>query len=104
MVLNGIEAMDAVEEWVRELLIRAQRNDSGGAQIEVHDRGVGIDPKDAERIFDVFYTTKPDGMGMGLRISRSIVEAHGGRIWATANNGRGARVQFLLPSGTDNGA
>jgi signal transduction histidine kinase len=71
--------------------------------IAVRDEGVGIDLKNQRRIFDAFFTTKPQGMGMGLNISHSIVEAHGGRLWASANPGRGATFQFTLPVATDGG-
>jgi signal transduction histidine kinase len=65
----------------------------------VRDSGTGLDPRDSERIFDAFFTTKPGGMGLGLSISRTIVEAHGGRLWATSNEGRGATFQLALPTG-----
>jgi len=67
--------------------------------VAVRDSGPGLDPRSVDRVFDAFYTTKPQGLGMGLAISRSIVEAHGGRLWATANDGRGATFHFTLPIG-----
>ena len=70
----------------------------------VRDSGAGISPKDIDRMFDAFYTTKPAGIGMGLSISRSIIEAHGGRIWASANEGPGLTVQFSLPADSENPA
>ncbi len=83
----------------RRLLIRVGRNESGNVLIEVCDSGPGLAPDSLERIFAPFYTTKADGMGMGLSICRSIVEAHGGRLWASANAPRGAIFQFVLPIG-----
>ena len=75
------------------------RGASGDVVITVRDSGPGLDPTSLDRLFDAFYTTKPDGLGMGLAISRSIVESHGGRLWATANTPRGAVFQFTLPIG-----
>ena len=82
LTMNGIEAMSSVSEGSRELLIRTQRDDSDQVLISVTDSGVGLDPKHAEHLFEAFFTTKTEGMGMGLSISRSIIEAHGGRLWA----------------------
>jgi PAS domain S-box-containing protein len=97
LVMNGIEAMREVEERPRELLIRSRLEASRHVLVAVHDRGIGLDEQRLERIFEAFYTTKPDGLGMGLSISRSIIEAHGGRLWATPHDGPGATVQFTLP-------
>jgi signal transduction histidine kinase len=96
LILNGIEAMSAVEGRERNLVIRTQHSDGHQIRVAVQDSGVGIDPQNAERIFDPFHSTKTGGMGMGLSISRSIVESHGGRLWATANDGPGASFQFTL--------
>jgi signal transduction histidine kinase len=82
----GIQAMRAVEDRKRDLIVRTQRGEGYQVRVAVQDSGVGINPLNAERIFDAFYTTKPGGMGMGLSISRSIVESHGGRLWASAND------------------
>jgi PAS domain S-box-containing protein len=98
LVMNGMEAMAAVTGRPRELLIRAHRHEGEQVLIEVRDSGVGIEPGVIENLFNAFFTTKPNGMGMGLSISRSIIEAHGGRIWATPNAGAGATFQFTLPS------
>lgn len=95
---NGIEAMAAVTGRRRRLLITSQVLPSDMIGVSVQDTGIGIDLKDAKRIFDAFFTTKDQGMGMGLSISHSIVEAHGGRLWATANNDYGATLQFTLPT------
>ena len=82
---------------VSVLLIKTQRDDSQQVLISVTDSGIGLDPKRAEHLFEAFFTTKTEGMGMGLSISRSIVEAHGGRLWATSNAGSGATFQFTVP-------
>jgi len=99
LVMNGIEAMSAVTDRSRDLLIRSCQYESAKVLVAVQDSGTGIDGESLEKIFDAFYTTKSQGMGMGLAISRSIIEAHGGRLWATANEGIGAAVQFALPAG-----
>jgi PAS domain S-box-containing protein len=96
LILNAIEAMSGVEDRGRDLVIRTQPSEGGRVQVAVQDSGIGLDPPNGERIFDAFYTTKPGGLGMGLSISRSIVETHGGRLWATANDGPGATFQFTL--------
>jgi PAS domain S-box-containing protein len=96
LVMNGIEAMSAVRDRPRELLIRTQSGEADQVNVTVQDSGIGLDPQSKEGIFDAFYTTKPAGMGMGLSISRSIVENHGGRLWAVPNEGPGATFQFTL--------
>ena len=101
LMMNGIEAMSSVSDGSRQLLIRTQRNDSERVLISVTDSGIGLDPKQAERLFEAFFTTKTEGMGMGLSISRSIIEAHGGRLWATPNAGPGATLQFTVPISPD---
>jgi PAS domain S-box-containing protein len=98
LVLNGIEAMSAVTDRPRRLVIRSERQDSDQVLIAVRDSGVGIDAKDFRRIFDAFFTTKAQGMGMGLSICHSIIEAHGGRLWASPNSDHGATLQFTLPA------
>jgi PAS domain S-box-containing protein len=97
LVLNALEAMGSVEAAPRDLLISTGR-DNTGVVVAVQDSGPGIDPEHLERVFDSFYTTKPGGTGMGLAICRSIVDAHGGRLWAEANKPRGAIFQFTLPA------
>jgi PAS domain S-box-containing protein len=98
LVMNGMEAMTAVTDRPRVLVIRAHRHEGELVLIEVRDSGAGIEPQVIDNLFNAFFTTKPSGMGMGLSISRSIIEAHGGRIWATRNSGPGATFQFTLPS------
>ena len=97
LVLNAIEAMSGVHDRARELTIVSRRDDANGVQVEVRDSGTGLDPERAERVFEAFYTTKAEGIGIGLSISRSIVEAHGGRLSASANKPRGAVFRFSLP-------
>jgi PAS domain S-box-containing protein len=101
LVMNGVEAMASVADRPRELCIRARRHESDQVLVAVRDSGIGIDSQDLEKIFDAFYTTKPQGMGMGLAISRSIVENHGGRLWAIPNDGPGATFQFTLEVGIE---
>ena len=95
LMLNGIEAIGD-GAGVGELTIRSQRTDDGLLLVSVSDTGVGLPSEDVDRIFSAFFTTKPQGTGMGLAISRSIIEAHGGRLWATANAERGATFHFSL--------
>jgi PAS domain S-box-containing protein len=102
LMMNAIEAMNGVGEGPRELLIRSGTDGSEHLLISVRDSGPGIDPENLDHLFEAFYTTKPQGLGMGLAISRSIVETHGGRLWATANTPRGAVFQFVLPAGSEN--
>jgi PAS domain S-box-containing protein len=99
LVMNAIEAMSEVGAGPRELWVSSERVAATEVVIAVRDSGQGFDPQSLDRLFDAFYTTKPHGLGMGLAISRSIVAAHGGRLWATANNRRGATFQFTLPIG-----
>jgi len=89
--------MKAVTDRPRELLIRCEEGEPGTILVAVRDSGVGVDSLGADRIFDAFYTTKPDGLGMGLSISRSIIEAHGGQLWTVANDDHGTTFQFTLP-------
>ena len=97
LLLNAVEAMGSVEAKPRDLLISTEQ-DRTGVLVAVRDSGPGIDPSHLERVFDAFHTTKPSGMGMGLSICRSIINAHGGRLWAEANEPRGTIFQFTLPA------
>ena len=98
LLLNAAEAMETIEV-PKELRVSSCRTADGKILVAVRDRGIGIGPHDAGRLFGPFFTTKPGGMGMGLPISRTIVEAHGGRIWADSNaDGPGLTVQFELPA------
>jgi signal transduction histidine kinase len=96
LMLNGIEAM---RDKGGELTIASKRTEDDQLLIAVRDLGVGLPDNDAERIFEAFFSTKPQGTGMGLSISRRIIESHGGRLWASPNAGRGATFQFTLPGG-----
>ena len=101
LVVNGMDAMAALDEEERLLEISECPETLEGkpaATIRVRDRGVGLSNTDRDRLFEAFYTTKPNGMGMGLAISRSIIEAHGGRMWVEPNTGPGATFAFTLPS------
>jgi two-component system, chemotaxis family, CheB/CheR fusion protein len=103
LITNACEAMASVTERPRELLVSAQEAADGLAVlVAVRDSGIGIETQQVDRIYDPFFTTKPRGMGMGLSISQSIIEAHGGRIWATPNDGSGVTVQFTLPAENKN--
>jgi C4-dicarboxylate-specific signal transduction histidine kinase len=97
LMMNSIDAMKNVD-GTREITIQSQRAENGQVLISVSDTGVGLPPEKAEQIFDAFFTTKPHGTGMGLRISRSIIESHGGRLWAANNSPRDARFAFTLPT------
>jgi signal transduction histidine kinase len=100
LIVNGIEATDGSDGGTRELVVRSERQDPDGILVAVRDRGVGISAEAADRLFDAFYTTKPGGLGMGLSVSRSIIEAHGGRLWAAPNAGGGSVFRFTLPAET----
>jgi PAS domain S-box-containing protein len=102
LIINSIEAMSAVTDRPRKLLIRSQRHEMDGVLVAVEDSGVGIEVQNLAQLFDGFFTTKPDGLGMGLSISRSIIEAHSERLWATASQPSGAVFQFTLPVDGEN--
>jgi PAS domain S-box-containing protein len=98
LILNAVEAMGSVEAGPRELLIKTEQHQPNGVLVAARDSGPGIDPEHLERVFEAFYTTKSNGVGMGLSICRSIIDAHGGRLWAEANEPRGTIFQFTLPA------
>jgi signal transduction histidine kinase len=95
--MNGIEAMQPVTDRPRELVIRSDQDENHHVLVSVNDCGVGISAENADRLFNAFFTTKSSGMGMGLSICRSIIEAHGGRVWAAPNVPHGAALCFTLP-------
>jgi PAS domain S-box-containing protein len=97
LMMNGIEAMQLVADRPRDLVVGSQRDDANKVLVTVKDSGVGISPENVDRLFTAFFTTKSSGMGIGLSICRTIVEAHGGRLWASPNSGPGATFQFTLP-------
>jgi signal transduction histidine kinase len=104
LVKNGIEAMSGVQDRALQLRIRSARHEPNQIVVDVADSGAGIDPQVIGKIFEPFYTTKLQGTGMGLAISRSIIEAHGGRLWAEPNTPRGATFQCTLPADIESNA
>jgi PAS domain S-box-containing protein len=102
LILNAVEAMSSVEDGARELSIRIEQSQTGGVLVAVHDSGPGVDPVNLERVFEPFYTTKTSGIGMGLSICQTIINGHGGRLWMSANEPRGAVFQFTLPAAQQN--
>jgi signal transduction histidine kinase len=99
LIINAVEAMSGLDEGTRELVISTGQSGTEGVLVTVKDSGPGLNSESFDRAFDAFYTTKSGGMGMGLSICRSIVEAHGGRVWASYPAGPGATIQFTLPLG-----
>ena len=99
LIMNALEAMSSVENGDRSLLVKSELRGTRNVLIRVEDSGPGIDPNDVERIFDAFFTTKSQGMGLGLSICQSIIEAHGGQLWASTRNPHGAVFCVELPSG-----
>ena len=102
LILNAIEAMRPVDDGARELVISAEQSRVDGVLVAVRDSGPGLGPEHRERVFEAFYTTQSSGMGLGLSICRSIIDAHEGRIWVEANEPRGTVFQFTLPAATRN--
>jgi signal transduction histidine kinase len=101
LLRNASDAMNKIDDRPKELLIRTERDTGDQIRLSVKDAGVGIEPQAADKLFQAFYTTKTDGMGIGLSISRSIIEAHHGRLWATPNDGPGATFSFAIPCGRE---
>jgi signal transduction histidine kinase len=101
LLKNGCDAMRNVDDRPRELLIKTERDEEGGALLSVKDKGVGVVPQIEQKLFEAFYTTKGDGMGIGLSVSRSIIESHHGRLWAVRNDGPGSTFLFSIPSSTN---
>jgi len=101
LLRNGSDAMNTVQNRPRELLVRTERDEGDGALLSVKDAGIGFDPQSMGKLFQAFYTTKNDGMGIGLSVSRSIIEQHDGRLWATPNDGPGATFSFSIPRATN---
>jgi C4-dicarboxylate-specific signal transduction histidine kinase len=99
LVRNASDAMSSVDDRPRQLLIRTERDEGDRVRLSVRDAGIGFDPQGTNRLFEAFYTTKHDGMGIGLSVSRSIVESHRGRLWAAVNDGPGATFSFSIPRG-----
>jgi signal transduction histidine kinase len=97
LLRNASEAMSGVDDRPRQLVVKTERDDGNGVRLSVQDAGVGFEPGSTERIFDAFYTTKSAGMGIGLSVSRSIVESHRGKLWAAPNDGPGATFSFSIP-------
>jgi signal transduction histidine kinase len=97
LIRNGSDAMNGIEDRQRLLLIRTERDERDCVRLTIVDSGVGFDPQTAERLFEAFYTTKSNGMGIGLSVCRSIVERFRGRLWATQNEGPGATFSFSIP-------
>jgi PAS domain S-box-containing protein len=101
LLLNSLDAMNGVKDRLRQLVIRTERWEGDCVCVSVQDSGVGFDPHAVDKLFEAFYTTKHDGMGMGLSVSRSIIESHHGRLWAAPNDGPGATFSFSIPCRTD---
>jgi C4-dicarboxylate-specific signal transduction histidine kinase len=101
LVRNASDAMTAVDDRPRQLLIRTEDEDGDGVRVSVRDAGVGVDPQNMSKLLDAFYTTKSDGMGIGLSVSRNIIERHHGRLWAEPNDGPGATFLFSIPVSQD---
>src|SRR6267143_329848 len=99
LLRNASDAMSAVDDRPRHMVITTEREEGDRVRLTVQDAGVGLDPQAMDRLFEAFYTTKNDGMGMGLSVSRSIIERHHGRLWAAPNDGPGATFSFSIPCG-----
>jgi signal transduction histidine kinase len=102
LLRNALDAMSSIQDHPRQLVIRTEREADDRVRLSVQDAGVGFKPQDEGRLFDAFYTTKSSGMGVGLSVSRSIIESHHGRLWATPNDGPGATFSFSIPRQPEN--
>jgi signal transduction histidine kinase len=98
LIMNASDAMNGVSDRPRELVVTTDRDEGGGVRLSVRDTGTGFEPEAADQLFEPFYSTKSGGMGIGLSISRSIIERHHGRLWAGPNQGPGATFTFSIPS------
>ena len=103
LLRNASDAMIDVDDRPREMMIRTEREGDDGVRLTVRDAGVGIEPQAVDRLFEAFYTTKCDGMGIGLSVSQSIIERHHGRLWATPNDGPGTTFAFSTPCSPEGG-
>jgi signal transduction histidine kinase len=103
LLLNASHAMIGIEDRPRQIVIRTQRDEGDCVRLSVQDARIGVKPQDMDQLFEAFYTTKTGGMGMGLSVSRSIVESHHGRLWASPNDGPGATFAFSIPCGSESG-
>ena len=101
LIMNAIEAMSGAAQMQRRLSVSSEKDGPGGVLVGVSDSGTGLDEACLDRLFDAFYTTKPNGMGMGLAVSQTIILHHGGRLWAAPNAPRGAIFRFRLPAGSE---
>jgi signal transduction histidine kinase len=101
LIRNASDAMSTVDDRSRQLLVRTEADEDGHVRLSVKDAGVAFAPQSADRLFESFYTTKNDGVGIGLSVSRSIIENHHGRLWATLNDGPGATFSFCIPCGSE---
>jgi C4-dicarboxylate-specific signal transduction histidine kinase len=101
LLRNGSDAMSGVDDRPRELLFRTEVEEADRVRLSVRDAGIGFEPQTLDRMFQPFYTTKEDGMGIGLSVSRSIIESHRGRLWATPNDGPGVTLSFSIPCATE---
>jgi signal transduction histidine kinase len=97
LLLNAADAMSAVYDRPRQLTVRTGRDEHNQVRVSMQDTGVGFDPQTVGKLFEAFFTTKGNGMGIGLSVSRSIIEGHNGRLWAVANDGPGATFSFSIP-------
>jgi signal transduction histidine kinase len=100
LLQNASDAVSGIDDRPRQLVIRTERDDVDRVRLSVRDTGVGFEPQEVDRLFEAFYSTKSSGMGIGLSVSRSIIESHKGRLWATPNDGPGATFSFSIPCGS----